>query len=284
MVVSCDHFQLTGHVMLIAQISDIHIAGGNRLTYGIAPMAENLARCIAHINQLSPQPDLVMVTGDICDTGTIEECERAAALLDALHAPYYVIPGNHDRRKTLWATFHPAACPAPNAEFINYVIEGHPLRLIAMDSIIPGAPGGELCTERLAWLDSQLGAAPDQPTIIFLHHPPVDCSIRETRIDGFIGAADLGAIVAKYNNIERIACGHIHLLIHSRWHNTLVTTAPSMGLQLDLDLNMEKPNGFVLADPGYLLHHWTDAGALITHAIAVRDLEGPFPFENQPET
>ena len=270
--------------MLIAQISDIHIAGGNRKTYGIAPMAENLARCVAHINELAPQPDLIMVSGDICDTGSSAGARRAKDILDRLRVPYYIIPGNHDERTSLRSVFAGATCPSPDPDFIHYVIEGHALRLIAMDSMIPGAPGGELCAHRLAWLDQQLGAAPDKPTIIFMHHPPVDCNVRETRIDGFIGAARLGEIIANYRNIECIACGHIHLLTHTRWHGTVVTTAPSMGMQLDLDLTMEKPNGFVLEDPGYLLHHWTGTGNLITHCIYVRDVEGPFPFENQPET
>ena len=59
--------------MLIAQISDLHIVGVGKKTYGIAPMGENLRLCVEHINQLSPKPDLVLVTGDITDTGLQDE-------------------------------------------------------------------------------------------------------------------------------------------------------------------------------------------------------------------
>ncbi len=55
--------------MLIAQISDSHIAGEGKNTFGIAPMAENLARCIDHINKFEPTPDVVLVTGDIGNSG-----------------------------------------------------------------------------------------------------------------------------------------------------------------------------------------------------------------------
>ena len=61
--------------MLIAQISDTHIAGWGKKAYGIVPTAENLARCVDHINQFDPQPDLVLVTGDITYTGLAEEAE-----------------------------------------------------------------------------------------------------------------------------------------------------------------------------------------------------------------
>ncbi len=276
--------------MLIAQISDFHIAGPDRKTYGIAPMAENTSRCIDHINAMTPKPDLVMVSGDICDTGALNETRRAKTILDKLRMPYFVIPGNHDERGALFEVFGGAACPARDADFINYVIEPEahelrlpaPLRVIAMDSTIPGETGGELGAKRLTWLDAQLASDRDRrPTLIFMHHPPVDVSLRETHVDGFIGANKLGKIVARYRNIERICCGHIHLLTNTRWHGTIVTTAPSMGLQLHLDLTMRAPSQWVPEDPGFLLHHWTNEHNLITHAITVRKRPGPYPFEDQ---
>lgn len=267
--------------MLIAQISDLHIARQDRKTYGIAPMAENTARCVEHINTMTPRPELVVVSGDLCDTGALDEAQRAKAILDKLQMPYFVIPGNHDERSAMFEVFGGAPCPARQADFINFVIENQELRLIALDSTIPGAPGGELGLKRLTWLEAQLNSKPDQPSLILMHHPPVDCSLRETRIDGFIGAEQLGKIVARFANIERICCGHIHLLTHTRWHGTIVTTAPSMGLQLHLDLTMRAPSQWVPEDPGFLLHHWTRERNLITHAITVRDRGGPFPFEDQ---
>ncbi len=58
--------------MLIAQISDLHISKAGTKTLGIAPMARNLERCVQHINQLRLRPDLVLVTGDISNSGEIE--------------------------------------------------------------------------------------------------------------------------------------------------------------------------------------------------------------------
>ena len=78
--------------MLIAHISDLHIAGWGNKAYGIAPTAENLACCVDHINQLKPAPDLVLVTGDITYSSLLEEVERAASILAQLRYPFYILP------------------------------------------------------------------------------------------------------------------------------------------------------------------------------------------------
>jgi len=264
--------------MLIAHISDLHIAGWGKKAYGIAPTAESLACCVDHINQLKPAPDLVLVTGDITYSALLEEVERAASLLAELWCPFYVIPGNHDDRSTLWSVFGGQACPAMDQGFINYVIEGYPLRLIGIDSTVPGEPGGEICKIRAAWLDERLAEASEQPTIIFIHHPPVKCGVLETDEDGFVGADRLGDVVEKYSNIERILCGHIHLTTHVRWRGTVVSTAASMGLHLLLDLTLKLPSSFYKDAPCYQLHYWSPDQQLISHTVSLHEMEGPYLF------
>ena len=243
--------------MLLAQISDPHIVENGRKTLNIAPTAENLSAIIDDINSRSPRPDAVVVSGDVTDTGSIKDTRNAVQILNALEIPYFVIPGNHDEREILWQYFKGNACPALKPGFINYVIDDFEVRLIALDSTIAGADGGELCTERLDWLDKALAAAPDRPTIIFMHHPPLKLGVLETDVDGFIGMNELAKIVAQYSNIERICCGHIHLPTHSRWNGTIVSTAPSSGMRLGLDLSMKKTSEFYFDAPAYQLHHWT---------------------------
>lgn len=264
--------------MLIAQLSDTHITEPGKNAYGIVPTAENLACCVDHINQLDPQPDLVLITGDITATGLPQEAEHAASLLAKLHYPYYIIPGNHDDRTALWSVFGGHACPSRVGDFFNYVIDGYNIRLLALDSTMPGAPGGEICEDRADWLDQRLAEAREQPTIIFMHHPPLNFGILETDEDGFAGADRLGSVVEKYANIERIICGHVHLLVHASWRGTLVSSAPSMGLQLMLDLTLKHPSQFFPETPGYLLHYWTPERNLITHSVVIRETADPYPF------
>ncbi len=269
--------------MLIAQISDIHIAGWGKKTYGIAPMAENLTICVDHINQIKPLPDLVIVTGDIAMGGLKEEVEHAAKILSKLQMPFYVVPGNHDDRSTLWSIFGGQACPSKFDGFINYVIDGYDVRLIGMDSTVPDGPGGEICKTRAAWLDERLAEAKAKPTAIFMHHPPVKCGVLETDVDGFIGADRLGDVVEKYSNIERLICGHIHLQANVRWRGTVVSTAPSTGMELVLDLTLKRESEFILEAPGYQLHYWSPQKNLVTHTVYVREINGPYRFEDYPE-
>ena len=264
--------------MLIVHVSDSHIAGLNKKAYGIVPTAENLALCVEHINQLMPEPDLVLVTGDITYSGLLEEAKRAAGHLAKLQSPYYIVPGNHDDRSTLWSVFGNHACPGKDKDFINYVIEGYDIRLIAMDSSAPAGPGGEISDQQISWLEKQLSMDDAKPTIIFMHHPPARCGVLETDEDGFIGADRLGNVIKQHNNIEAILCGHIHLSAHLRWCGTVISTAASMGMQLVLDLTLTRPSEFTLEAPAYQLHYFTPAKHLVSHTVTVQDVEGPYRF------
>ncbi len=264
--------------MLIAQLSDLHIAGWGKKAYGVAATAENLTSCVAHINQLRPKPDLVIVTGDITFSGLREEAERAAVLLENLDCPWFLVPGNHDDRSILCSVFAQHGCPASDKDFLNYVIEGYEIRLIGMDSSIPDAPGGEIGKSAADWLAQQLADTPEKSTIIFMHHPPVKFGVMETDEDGFIGADRLGALISGYHNVKALLCGHIHLAAHQGWCGTVVSTAPSMGLQLLLDLTLTLPSQFMLEPPGYQLHYFTPESNLVTHTVTVKEMEGTYLF------
>ncbi len=269
--------------MLIAQISDTHICAAGKKAYSVAHTDALLLRCIEHIKQLNPPPDLVLVSGDISYSDQPEEYRRAARLLDRLNMPYYVIPGNHDSRENLLAGFKHNHCPLTDEDrktgFINYTIDDYPLRLIALDSTRPGHPGGEFCPARADWLEHQLSLATGQPTIIFTHHPPLKLGVLETDRDGFSGADRLGAIVARFPNIKRLFCGHTHLPTFSEWNGAIVSTCPSTGLQLLLDLTQQQPSQFYLDDPAYQLHHCTPEGNCVSHTVSVKPQDGPYSFE-----
>ena len=267
--------------MLIAQISDLHIPRKNTKTYGIAPMAENLVLCLDQINQHLPKPHLFLVTGDITITWQAEEFNHADNLVNRFEMPFYVIPGNHDDRDILRSTFGKQACPVESEGKIDYVIEDSDLRLIALDSTLPGSLGGEITEAQASWLDARLNEKPTQPTMIFMHRPPIKCGVLETDVDGFIGKELLGSVISKHHHVEKIICGHIHVPINTSWNDTVISTAPSMGMQLVLDLTLKRESEFVLEAPAYHLHYWTPDKNLITHAVVAKPVDGPYLFEEQ---
>lgn len=267
--------------MLIIQITDPHIVLTNEKAYGVAETAINLINCVKAINALEPKPDVVLITGDISNDGTTEQFIYAKKILDKLNAPYFVIPGNHDSRESTRKIFCDQTCPVTTSDtYINYVIDQFEIRLIALDSTIHEKPGAELCPERLNWLNQKLAQEPEKPTIIFMHHPPVKCSVLETDTDGFIGADKLGDIIEKYSNIKAILCGHIHLQAHVNWRNTVVSVAPSTQMRLMLDLTMQKQSQFYLDKPAFQMHYWTPDKNLISYPVLVHAEEKAFSFED----
>ena len=109
--------------------------------------------------------------------------------------------------------------------FINYLVEDFPLRLVALDSVVPGRGSGSLCEARLAWLDARLAEDTSRPTVIIMHHPPFETGIGHMDGVRLRNKEALAEVVARYSNVERILCGHVHRPIYVRFAGTIASTA-----------------------------------------------------------
>jgi 3',5'-cyclic-AMP phosphodiesterase len=234
--------------MIVIQLSDPHIVAPGELLYGRVDTAEFLARSVAEINRLDPLPDVAVITGDLVDHGDPAEYEHLRMLLAPLAMPVFVIPGNHDAREPLRAAFAGDGY-LPADGFLQYAIEDYPVRLVALDTLVPGEGGGLLCAERLAWLDPALASTPTRPVLIMMHHPPFVTGIERMDRAGLQNSAALAAVVARHPQVERILCGHLHRAIDRRFAGTVAATAPSTAHQLRLDLTSEAPLRFMFEPP-----------------------------------
>jgi 3',5'-cyclic AMP phosphodiesterase CpdA len=258
--------------MLIAQISDTHIKPEGALAYGRIDTSAFLARAVDHILHLDPVPDVVLATGDLVDGGTPDEYARLRHLLAPLPMPVYLIPGNHDDRDALRRTF--ADRPyMPREGFIQYAVDGGGLRLLAVDTLLPGKAGGRVDGERLAWLDARLAETPATPTLIFMHHPPFRTAIEYMDGIGLEGADAMAEVVRRHPQVERVVCGHLHRSIQARWAGTLAMTAPATAHQVALDVRQAAGLSLTLEPPGYALHLWRPGDGLVSHVANV----GEFP-------
>src|SRR2546430_415918 len=138
--------------MFVIQLSESHIVAPGELLYGRVDTPEFLARAVPAIKGLDPLPDIVVITGALVDHGEPAEYEHLRTLLAPLAMPVFVIPGNHDAREPLRAAFAGDGY-LPADGFLQYAIEDYPVRIVALDTLIPGEGGGLLCAERLALLD-----------------------------------------------------------------------------------------------------------------------------------
>jgi 3',5'-cyclic AMP phosphodiesterase CpdA len=270
-----------GLTMLIAHITDTHITAPGTLLMGIVDTAAALARAVAAISELEPAPDVTVLTGDLVETGAPEEYAQLRALLAPLRMPVFVIPGNHDAREPMRQAFIGDGY-LPQQGFLNYVVENYPLRIVALDTLVPGEGGGALCADRLHWVERILSAAPDLPTLILMHHPPFSTGIRRMDQAGLHGINGLAEIVRRRPQVERILCGHLHRPIEARFAGTVAGTAPSTAHQIVLDLRPESRLSFVLEPPGYQLHYWREGIGLVTHTAAIGDWQGPYFYSKLP--
>ena len=161
--------------MLIAQISDPHIRE-NRAPIGPVDTALCLERAVDAINAFTPRIEVVLLSGDIGNDGTPGEYAIARSILDRLMMPLYVIPGNHDRRKPLAASFAGLSTMYADSPYLQYSADIGPIRLLALDTLVEGRSEGALCNDRLDWLALELAGA-ERPVMVMMHHPPIRCGI-----------------------------------------------------------------------------------------------------------
>ena len=267
--------------MLIAQLTDLHVRPIGRASSRVVETTMLTERAIRAVMTRKPLPDVVLLTGDLTDRGLAEEYETLAAILARnVAVPVFAIPGNHDRRETMLAHF-----PGTRQEegFIQYVLDDFPVRLVMLDTLVQGAPHGELCAARMEWLDRTLSAVPDKPTLVAMHHPPFLCGI--AHMDGMAlqGRGAFTALIARHRQVERIICGHDHRPVTARVAQAIASMAPSVAHQVELDLRSDAPSAFVLEPPAYQLHHWSAAHGFVTHTAYVELYPGPFPFLSDAE-
>ena len=255
--------------MLLCQISDPHIVPEGRLAYGRVDTAGMLERCVRKIAALPRVPDALVVTGDLTDHATLEEYGLLGELLAPLSMPVFLATGNHDDRDVLQQAF-PAQRHLAGADgFVQYVVDDFEVRLVVLDTMVPRAPGGELCGRRLEWLDRTL-AASDRPTVVAQHHPPFVTGMSFMDQMTLANPADEAAVVSRYGHVERIISGHYHRTIQSRFAGTVASVCPSTAHQLLLDLVPGADIRFTFEPSGFQLHLW-NGSALVTHSQVVDD-------------
>ena len=272
---------MTATALQIAQISDSHVGAPGKILMGRVDTGAFLAAAVAAVNRLDPPADLVVISGDLVEEARAEEYAHFAALIAPLKAPAYLMMGNHDRRETLRAAF-PGHRYLPRDGFLHYALEDWPVRIVALDTLIPREGGGEASAEGLDWLDRTLAAAPAKPTIVAMHHPPFRTGIACRAGHGLRDADRFAAVIARHPQVERIVAGHLHRSIQCRVGGTVASTCPSPAHQIALDLRPEAPLGFTMEPPGYQLHTWFPGTGIVTHTVTIGRYDGPYPFR-EPE-
>lgn len=236
---------------LLVQISDLHVGGDED---GKDPMPR-IEAVIGAVRSLPNVPDAVLVSGDLSDDGSAEHYGVARELLGRLGAPLHVLPGNHDDRGRMRQAFD---LPGEGEEPIRYSVEVGELRLVLLDSNVPGQDPGRYDGERLAWLDAELRVEPERPAILAVHHTPLSTGIPEWDAIN-LTASDreaLGAVVARHPQLRAIVGGHLHRVAASSLAGCPVLSAPSAYLQVRPNFHRDEVTW--VDPPGFAIHALRD--------------------------
>jgi Icc protein len=266
--------------MLIAHLSDLHVRPRGIPAARVVETNMLVERALAVVAAVNPRPDVVVISGDVTECGRPEEYQIAAQLFRRyLPMPVFVVPGNHDRRDNFREGLAHMPGVTADPEYVQYVVEDYPVRLVMLDSVVPQAGYGLLCPQRLAFLDKTLRAQPNKPTMLVLHHPPMLTGSSGMDAIFLRNTAELGALLERHPQVERILTGHHHRSIVGRLGSAIVIVAPAIVHQTELNLIPGVVDSLVMEPSAYQLHlKLPDGGGMATHTVYVERFPGPFPF------
>jgi len=264
--------------MLIAHLSDPHLRGRGQLYQGLVDSNAMFDLAIRTVKELRPEPDLVIIGGDLVDEGNASEYATVRQALSGLRQPIFAIPGNHDERAAFRSCFRDFGFVTDEGPLHFDINAEWPVRIIGLDITVPGKHYGDMDDAACLWLDEKLAARPEMPTIILMHQPPFDSGIPYIDAYKCRRGARLAEILMQYRNVERVLCGHIHRFMQMRFGGTLLVTAPSTTTAIALRLGANAEPASHIEPPALLLHHWKPDTGLITHWVPVGSFPGPFPF------
>lgn len=216
--------------LLIAQITDTHLsADPNQEKKGIAT-AKSLQSVIQRIEQLQPQPDLLLLTGDLSQDETPESYQHLYNWLSPLSIPTYWVPGNHDDASLM----EQHLAQEPFFPHKSFQLGGW--QFILLNSAIPGCVYGELSSQSLEWLEHQLQKASNLPTLIATHHPPLFVNSDWINNISLQNPDDLLAILERYPQVQLVIFGHIHQDFYHEHQGIQYFGTPSTGVQFSPNL------------------------------------------------
>ncbi|KRF16691.1 3',5'-cyclic-nucleotide phosphodiesterase [Nocardioides sp. Soil797] len=212
---------------VVAHLSDTHLLDGRPL-YGRVDGEQHLREALARIGRITPRPDVLVFTGDLADRGEPGAYRRLRAIVEPAAAEWGAVVvwvmGNHDDRSAYAGELFGAE-PGEATQDATYDVNG--LRIISLDTSVPGYHHGELSDEQLAWLRRELATPAENGTILALHHPPIPVPMMRPAAIIELLEQDRLAAVLEGSDVTSILGGHFHFTSFSTFAAIPVSVASS---------------------------------------------------------
>jgi len=157
-------------VFSFIHLSDTHLpVSRGESVNGVKPYLK-LEDTLSSISRLKCKPRFAIITGDLSRNGELGGyilLKEYVEELEEIDIPIFLVLGNHDNSDNFRAVFQ----TDPEKGLVYYVEDIGRVRLIVLDTVIPGRHIGGFNGDQLEWLRNVLHRNPSQPTIIAFHHP-----------------------------------------------------------------------------------------------------------------
>lgn len=229
-------------------ITDLHLVEpGSPWPLGIDPLRRFTA-VLDELREHHADAERLVLSGDLVQSGSIESYAVLRDALEGFPVPYRLLVGNHDRRDCLRHIF-PETSAAGG--FIQACEDIGNVRLIYADTKAESGHHGELCPDRMAWLEEQLQGAGPRLVLIFMHHPPAAVGVpaldRIRLSDPDNAFFDL--ICSRWAPTQ-LLCGHLHHSVSGLWAGHPFAVMGSTHVQVAFDMESERLSR-IQAPPGY---------------------------------
>lgn len=219
--------------MKFIHITDVHLMRPGVLLNGSDP-ASNLSRVLEDIAEWHKDAAFCVISGDLADEGDPEVYGWLKERLQNFALPVFLMLGNHDDRRNFLSVFPDH--PRDASGFVQHSHEAGGAKFLFLDTLIggPGVHDGELCADRLDWLECELELAGDRPVYLFLHHPPFDIGLPYVDEIKLRQPEAFHQALQKGQNIRHIFYGHVHRMTYVNWRGHAFTSLPSTNHQIPL--------------------------------------------------
>lgn len=218
----------------ILHLSDTHLLAGPDPLYGAVDSRAKLIALFERLAEAERKPEAIVFTGDLTDKGEPEAYDELRSIVEPaaeqMGAKVIWVMGNHDKRQHFKERL---LDEAPDMAPMDRVYEVNGLRIVTLDSTVPGYHHGELSDSQLSWLRSVLSTPAPEGTILALHHPPVPSVQDLTVLVELRHQRDLAAAL-EGSDIRAVIAGHLHYSTFTTFAGIPVSVASATCYTQDL--------------------------------------------------
>jgi 3',5'-cyclic AMP phosphodiesterase CpdA len=230
-----DHF--------ILHISDTHLLAGGGSLYDRVSSEKHLRDLFREFEASGGRPEAIVFSGDLADRGEVDAYRRLRSIVDPvatrLGATVVWAMGNHDDRAAFRAELLGGRATYGEVDRV-YDING--LRIITLDTTVPGFHHGEVTEQQLDWLAEELSTPAPHGTLLVMHHPPVP-SVLDLAVSVELRDQAGLAEVLEGSDVRSILAGHLHYSSTATFAGIPVSVASATCYTQDLNVEVGGTRG-----------------------------------------